>query len=60
MNHIGTIVKGNGEPTCLMPPNMTNGLFEKLQALGSGLTEDGRFEPHLIPYDNQLFYQPDD
>ncbi len=46
--YLGTIVKGNGEGTRLMPPEMTRGLFENLQALGSGLARQGRLDPEIL------------
>jgi multimeric flavodoxin WrbA len=42
--YLGTIVKGNGEGTRVMPPNMTQGLYANLQALGAGLASDGRLD----------------
>lgn len=46
--YLGTIVKGNGEGTRVMPPQMTRGLFEGLQALGSGLRREGRLDPEVL------------
>ncbi len=46
--YLGTIVKGNGEGTRLMPPQMTRRLFEGLQALGSGLRVEGRLDPEIL------------
>jgi multimeric flavodoxin WrbA len=46
--YLGTIVKGNGEGTRVMPPEMNHSLFTNLQALGAGLATNGRFDPiHL-------------
>jgi hypothetical protein len=47
--YLGTVVKGNGEATRVMPPNMTAGLFANLQALGAGLAAEGRFDPAILP-----------
>jgi multimeric flavodoxin WrbA len=47
--YLGTIVKGNGEPVRIMPPNMTEGLFANLQAIGAGLTTEGCFDPVILP-----------
>lgn len=46
--YLGTVVKGNGEATRAMPPNMTAGLFANLQALGAGLAAEGRFDPEIL------------
>jgi multimeric flavodoxin WrbA len=46
--YLGTIVKGNGEGVRIMPPNMTQGLFTSLQALGSGLAAKGSFDPAVL------------
>ncbi|MBM3150825.1 MAG: hypothetical protein FJZ96_01245 [Chloroflexi bacterium] len=46
--YLGTIVKGNGEGTRLMPPEMTRSLFESLQALGSGFAREGRLDPEIL------------
>lgn len=46
--YLGTIVKGNGEGTRLMPPEMTRRLFGNLQALGSGLRREGRLDPAIL------------
>ncbi len=43
--YLGTIVKGNGEGTRVMPPEMNRSLFENLQALGAGLAAGGRLDP---------------
>jgi hypothetical protein len=47
-SYLGTIVKGNGEGTRVMPPQMTQGLFANLQALGAGLAANGRLDPGLL------------
>lgn len=46
--YLGTIVKGGGEGTRGMPPEMNAGLFANLQALGGGLASRGRFDPELL------------
>ncbi|MEW6094525.1 MAG: NAD(P)H-dependent oxidoreductase [Chloroflexota bacterium] len=46
--YLGTIVKGNGEGTRLMPPEMTRRLFTDLQALGSGFARQGRLDPGIL------------
>jgi len=46
--YLGTIVKGNGEGTRMMPPQMNQGLFTNLQALGAGLAANGRLDPGLL------------
>ncbi len=46
--YLGTIVKGGGEGTRIMPPSMTQGLFANLQALGAGLAANGRFDPEIL------------
>ncbi len=46
--YLGTIVKGNGEGVRIMPPEMTRGLFENLQALGAGLARDGRLDREIL------------
>jgi multimeric flavodoxin WrbA len=46
--YLGTIVKGNGEGTRVMPPEMTRALFANLQALGAGLANHGRFDPAVL------------
>ena len=46
--YLGTIVKGGGEGTRVMPPNMTHSLFENLQALGAGLAASGRYDPTAL------------
>lgn len=39
--YLGTVVKGNGEGTRLMPPEMNRRLFENLQAIGRSLSSQG-------------------
>jgi len=46
--YLGTIVKGNGEATRVMPPNMTQGLFTQLQAQGASLAANGCFDPVIL------------
>jgi len=46
--YLGTIVKGNGEGTRVMPLEMNRGLFTNLQALGTGLAVNGMFDPGLL------------
>jgi len=46
--YLGTIVKGNGEGTRVMPANMTRSLFENLQAVGAGLSRHGNFDPQVL------------
>jgi hypothetical protein len=46
--YLGTIVKGGGEGTRIMPASMTQGLFANLQALGAGLAANGRFDPEIL------------
>jgi len=46
--YLGTIVKGGGEGTRVMPPQMTDGLFSALQALGAGLAGEGYFDPQIL------------
>lgn len=46
--YLGTIVKGGGEGTRLMPEQMNRALFANLQALGAGLAAEGRFDPTLL------------
>ncbi len=46
--YLGTIVKGGGEGTRLMPEQMTRPLFANLQSLGAGLAAGGRFDPDLL------------
>jgi multimeric flavodoxin WrbA len=47
-SYLGTVVKGNGEGTRIMPPNMTEKLFGNLQAIGAGLAAEGRFDPEIL------------
>ena len=46
--YLGTVVKGNGEAVRIMPENMTDSLFANLQAIGSGLAAEGRFDPEVL------------
>ncbi len=46
--YLGTIVKGGGEGLRIMPPQMTQGLFQSVQALGKGLAESGQLNPTLL------------
>jgi hypothetical protein len=46
--YLGTIVKGGGEGTRVMPPKMTEELFTNLQVLGAGLAGEGRFDPQIL------------
>jgi hypothetical protein len=46
--YLGTIVKGNGEGTRVMPPPMTRDLFANLQSLGAGLASQGNLDPFLL------------
>jgi len=46
--YLGTIVKGGGEGTRNMPPEMTRTLFANLQALGARLAADGRFDSKVL------------
>jgi multimeric flavodoxin WrbA len=46
--YLGTIVKGGGEGTRTMPPEMTRTLFANLQTLGAGLAATGRFDPQVL------------
>ena len=46
--YLGTVVKGNGEGTRVMPPEMNQRLFTNLQALGAGLATNGWFDPELL------------
>ncbi len=46
--YLGTVVKGNGEATRVLPPNMTARLFANLQAIGAGLAAAGRFDPAIL------------
>jgi multimeric flavodoxin WrbA len=46
--YLGTIVKGGGEGTRLMPDNMNRELFETLFQLGSTFGETGQLDPILL------------
>jgi multimeric flavodoxin WrbA len=46
--YLGTVVKGNGEGTRVMPDEMNKKLFANLQAIGSGLAANGCFDPHVL------------
>jgi len=46
--YLGTIVKGNGEGTRLMPETMNRRLFENLIVLGRGLAENGCLDPEVL------------
>ena len=46
--YLGTIVKGNGEGVRLMPDQANRKLFSMLQALGSGLAENGQLDPDQL------------
>ena len=46
--YLGTIVKGGGEGTRVMPPNMNQALFSNLRSLGAGLAAQGRFDPAVL------------
>lgn len=46
--YLGTIVKGNGEGTRVMPQEMNQSLFANLQALGAGLSARGQFDPTIL------------
>jgi NAD(P)H-dependent FMN reductase len=46
--YLGTIVKGGGEGTRLMPPEANRKLFASLQELGAGLAASGRFDPDVL------------
>ena len=46
--YLGTVVKGNGEGTRIMPPNMTQNLFDNLQAIGAGLASTGNFDAEIL------------
>jgi multimeric flavodoxin WrbA len=47
-SYLGTIVKGNGEGTRSMPPEMNQALFDNLHLLGAGLAAEGRFDPAAL------------
>ena len=42
--YLGTIVKGGGEGTRLMPESMNRKLFGNLAAIGQSLAEEGQFD----------------
>lgn len=46
--YLGTIIKGGGEGTRVMPPSMNQALFANLQSLGAGLAASGRFDPAVL------------
>lgn len=46
--YLGTIVKGGGEGTRVMPPEMNRALFTHLRTLGAGLRSEGRFDPEIL------------
>ena len=46
--YLGTVVRGNGEGTRMMPPEANRKLFENLQTLGSGLAREGRLNPQIL------------
>jgi multimeric flavodoxin WrbA len=46
--YLGTIVKGNGEAVRVMPPEATQGLFEKLHSLGSDFVRTGQLNPETL------------
>lgn len=46
--YLGTVVRGNGEGTRLMPPEMNRRLFENLQAVGKNLAAQGHFDPAIL------------
>ncbi|MBN1877256.1 MAG: flavodoxin family protein [Anaerolineae bacterium] len=46
--YAGTIVKGNGEGTRLMPPSSTQGLFTTLNNLGETFGKSGQLDPALL------------
>ncbi|RPI95062.1 MAG: hypothetical protein EHM40_04500 [Chloroflexi bacterium] len=48
--YLGTIVKGNGEGTRLMPSEATRSLFEDLHMLGAGLRRDGYLDPKTLAH----------
>ncbi len=48
--YLGTIVKGNGEGVRIMPPEMTQGLFDDLHALGAGLRRDGHLDAKVLAH----------
>jgi multimeric flavodoxin WrbA len=46
--YLGTVVKGNGEGIRSMPPEATRPLFNDLQELGTGLRQEGWFNPEIL------------
>jgi len=46
--YLGTVVKGNGESTRVMPPQMTQSLFKNLQALGHNLSNEGKLDSEIL------------
>ena len=46
--YLGTIVKGNGEAVKSMPPEATQGLFEKLQSLGGNFARTGQLNTETL------------
>jgi len=46
--YLGTIVKGNGEGTRIMPREMNEKLFNNLHNLGKGLAEHGELDPDVL------------
>ncbi len=46
--YLGTIVKGNGEGTRIMPAEMNQKLFKNLEILGKGLAENGELDPEVL------------
>ncbi len=46
--YLGTVVKGNGEGTRVMPDNMNEKLFSNLQAVGSELAVKGHFDEEIL------------
>jgi hypothetical protein len=46
--YLGTIVKGGGEGSRVMPPQMTQSLFTNLRAVGIGLAAEGWLDPQIL------------
>jgi multimeric flavodoxin WrbA len=46
--YLGTIIKGNGEGTRVMPTEATQSLFDNLQTLGKNLAETGKLNPEIL------------
>ena len=46
--YLGTIIKGGGEGTRIMPERMTRDLFQTLDQIGRTFGETGRFDPTLL------------